>query len=123
MSKSIADVTKIIVDFSNERGWVNENPSFLLNAIFIELGELAEHYQWQSDFTKIRAADKNTRTEIGFEFVDIIIYLFRFAERSGIDIEEYFDKKMPKLAEKFKVGADHSKAHKEYRKTGKNKLY
>lgn len=123
MSKSIEEVTKIIVDFAEARGWKNENPSFLLNAIFIELGELSEHYQWKSDFNKFKDIEEDKKMEIGFEFVDVIFYLFRLAYNSGIDIEEYFDKKLPKLEEKFKIGTDYGKAHKTYRETGKNKLY
>lgn len=123
MSKSIQEVTKIIVDFAEARGWKNENPSHLLNAIYVELGELTEHYQWKNDFSKFKDIDESKKTEIGFEFVDVIFYMFRLAYNSGIDIEEYFDKKLPKLEEKFKIGGDHGKAHREYRKTGKNKLY
>jgi NTP pyrophosphatase (non-canonical NTP hydrolase) len=123
MAKSIKEMTEIIVNFSEARGWKNENPSHLLNSILIELGELAEHYQWKNDFGKILNADDNKKTEIGFEFVDVIFYLFRMAHNSGIDIEEYFDKKLPKLEEKFKIGSDYKKAHVDYRKSGKNKLY
>ena len=123
MSKSINDVTKIIADFSNARGWTNDNPAHLLNAIFVEMGELAEHYQWQENFDKYKEMTEAQKTEIGFEYVDVIFFLFRLAEKSDIDIEKYFDKKLPKLSEKFKIGADHNKAQEDYRKTGKNKLY
>ncbi len=101
MAKSIKEITDIINKFSYERGWLNEEPNHLLSSIFIELGELAEHYQWKSKFEKVEGDKK---TELGFEFVDVIFYLFRLASHSGIDIEEYFDKKLPKLTEKFPIG-------------------
>ncbi len=123
MSKSIQEITHQIVEFAEARGWKNENPSHLLNAIFIEMAELGEHYQWKNDFNKFKDMSEEDRTSLGFEFVDVIFYLFRLAHNSGIDIEEYFDKKLPKLNEKFKIGTDYGKAHKDYRATGKNKLY
>ena len=120
MAKSIKEITDIINKFSNERGWLNEDPNQLITSIFIELGELAEHYQWQDTFKNV---DHGKKTELGFEFVDVIFYLFRLASHSNIDIEEYFDKKLPKLYEKFPVGKDPKQAHDEYRNTGKNKVY
>ncbi|MBE2279037.1 MAG: nucleotide pyrophosphohydrolase [Ignavibacteriaceae bacterium] len=123
MSKSISELTQIIVDFAEKRGWKNENPSHLLNAIYIELAELGEHYQWKNDFSKYETISEDEKTEIGFEFVDVIFYLFRLAHNSEINIEEYFDKKLPKLEEKYKVGTDYGKAHREYRESGKNKRY
>ncbi len=123
MAKSIAKITKIIDDFSDKRGWTNDDPTELITAILVELGELAEHYQWQSKFKKFSEKKKK---EVGFEFVDVIFYLFRLASKSGIDIEKYFDEKLPKLEKKFPVGGslkEHARAHREYRKNGKNKLY
>ncbi|MFQ5493046.1 MAG: MazG-like family protein [Candidatus Dojkabacteria bacterium] len=123
MAKSIAELTRIICNFTEERGWTNNDPNQILSSIFIELGELAEHYQWQSEFTKLSASKKR---EIGYEFVDVIFYLFKLAERSGIDIEKYFDEKVPKLEKKFPVGIDtigYNKVKREYRKKGQNKLY
>lgn len=123
MSKSIKEITKIITEFANSRGWDNSNPSHLINGIHIELGELSEHYLWQNDFEKILGSAEDKKTELGFEFVDVLFYLFRLAANSGIDIEEYFDKKLPLLEKKFTIGGNHKESHIQYRKTGKNKLY
>jgi len=122
MAKSLAEITKIIDNFGSERGWKNEDPNQLLTSIFIELGELAEHYQWKNKFWKL---DKDQQTEIGFEFVDVIFYLFRLASQSGIDLEAAFDQKLPKLIEKYPIGRKElwDKNHQEYRATGKNKRY
>jgi NTP pyrophosphatase (non-canonical NTP hydrolase) len=120
MSKSIAEITKIIKDFSDERGWANNDPNQLITSILIELGELAENYQWKD---KVPNFTEEQKTEVGFEFVDIIFYLFRLAQKSEIDIEKYFDLKLPKLAAKFPVGKDVFEARAEYRKAGKNKRY
>lgn len=123
MPKSIQQITKIISDFGDRRGWENNDPNQLISSILIELGELAEHYQWQDSF--IQRTDEEKKA-LGFEFVDIIFYLFRLADKSGVDIEAAFDEKLPKLEAKFPVGQsdeEHDAIKKEYRESGKNKLY
>lgn len=123
MSKSLKEITEIVHDFSEKRGWNNAIPNQLLVSIYIELSELAEHFQWSTEFEEI---DDEKRREIGYEFVDVVFYLFRLADKLDIDIEKYFMEKLPKLEEKFPIDVDEDvwrKAHDEYRKTGKNKLY
>ena len=60
MSKSIKQITDIITDFSDKRGWTNEDPNELIVSAMIELGELAEHYQWKKEFPKFKAGDNVT---------------------------------------------------------------
>ena len=120
MSKSLKDLTKEIESFCEKRGWGNEDPNQLITSIIIELGELAEHYQWENEFKDLTEKEKK---EIGYEYVDVLFYFLRLASNSGIDIEKYFYEKLPKLEEKFPVGKDPRKAHDEYRKKGKNRRY
>ena len=123
MAKTLQEITNIIVEFCDKRGWKNERPNDLIGSVLIELGELAEHYQWKNQF---EIFDDEKKREVGYEFVDILFYLFRLSYNSGIDIEKYFDEKLPKLEKKFPVNAkkgEWHKAHEEYRKTGKNKTY
>lgn len=120
MAKTISDMTAEISKFCSERGWKNFDPNHLITSVLIELGELSEHYQWKSKFEDW---DETKKREVGFEFVDIIFYLFLIAKESGIDIEKSFYEKLPLLKKKFKPGEDSSEAHREYRRTGKNKLY
>ncbi|KXK26548.1 MAG: hypothetical protein TR69_WS6001000554 [candidate division WS6 bacterium OLB20] len=123
MPKSIQDLTDIVCAFADERGWANNDPNQLISSILIELGELAEHYQWKSRFPEF---DKQKKLEVGYEFVDILFYLLQLAAKSGIDIEAAFDSKLPKLHAKFPVGQtdeEFERTKEEYRRTGKNKLY
>lgn len=123
MAKTLTQLTAEIKKFAEARDWTNEDPNELLTSIYIELGELAEHYQWLKEFPEFDAAKKR---EIGYEFVDVLIYFLRLAQQSGIDIEQMYEEKVPKLAKKFPVGADseqYQKNKREYRKSGKNKLY
>ncbi|MCA9386092.1 dUTP diphosphatase [Candidatus Dojkabacteria bacterium] len=123
MAKSIQDITEIIKKFREDRGWANDIPTELITALTAEFGELAEHYLWKKEFWELSEEEKD---EIGFEFVDVLFYLFTLADHSGIDIEKAFDKKVPLLEKKFPVDAtneEHRKARKEYKKSGKNRLY
>jgi hypothetical protein len=121
---TIKELSKLAFDFQQDRGWKIKDPNHLINSTIIELGELGEHYQWKSTFEKLSDEKKK---EIAFEFVDVFVYLFSLAQRSGIDdLEPYFLEKLDKLAKKWPVGTttkEYTKKHLEYRKTGKSKLY
>ncbi|MGI5897615.1 MAG: MazG-like family protein [Candidatus Dojkabacteria bacterium] len=121
MKKCLNDYIHDVIDFSEARNWKNESPNQLLAAILIELGELAEHYQWESTFKK-KYSEKEKKM-IGYEFVDVFFYLFRMAGRTGIDMDKTFAEKLKKIEKKYYIGADDKTQHELYRKTGKNKLY
>ena len=100
MSKTLKEIEKDVVQVCDGRNWNNTDPNQLIASIMIELAELAEHYQWQNDFSKIDTLNKKGKDELGEEFVDVLFYLLRLSHRSGIDIEKYFYKKLPKIKTK-----------------------
>lgn len=118
--KTLKDLTKVVDDFSNVRDWKNDDPNQLITSILIELGELAEHYQWKDHFKKF---DENKKREVGYEFVDVLIYFLRLASKSDIDIQKYFDEKIIKMEKKFLIGSDSLEQRKIYREKGLNKTY
>lgn len=123
MGKTISEITDAITRFAEERGWRHDSPAQLLVALMGELGELSEHYLWQDEFEEW---SEEKRREVGYEFVDVIFYLFRLAARSGIDITACFDEKLPRLAEKYPPLAspeEQQRRKEEYRRTGRNRLY
>ncbi len=117
---TLKQLTERIREFCEERGWSHSNPTGLISSTLVEMGELAEHYQWQKEF---KSFTKEEKKEISYEFVDVMWYLIRLADKSGIDLEEAFEEKIPKLAKKFPVGSNPQEQHDLYRKNGKNKLY
>jgi NTP pyrophosphatase (non-canonical NTP hydrolase) len=126
--KSISDLSEIMMLFKKERGWAKAPPNQLIAALFTEMAELAEHYQWQSEFVEEKDLPEDKKKEVGYEFVDVLFYLFEIAARTGdgIDIEQAFNEKVPKLAEKFPKDIspeDYFRRKREYRASGKNKLY
>lgn len=122
MKKSLNDLKQEVEEFGSSRGWANDDPNQLITSIMIELSELAEHYQWKDHFEEYSSEKK---LEIGYEFVDVLVYLLRLASKSKIDLDEAFDSKLKKLAIKYPlgIGEDYQKQHELYRKTGKNKRY
>mgnify|MGYP002682517339 CR=1 FL=1 len=69
MKKCLNDYIQEVANFAEVRGWENEDPNELLTSTVIELGELAEHYQWQKEFKK--KYTEREKKEIGYEFVDV----------------------------------------------------
>ena len=123
MSKTFEEISHLINKHCEDRGWNHEHPNALIASIVIELGELAEHFQWKEEIEKL---SKEEKQEIGYEFVDVFFYLVRLAGVYDIDIEKYFFEKLPKLEKKFPIGQNregYKKVKEEYRETGKNKTY
>lgn len=118
--KSLSDLCKVVDDFCEERGWNHSDPNQLIASTLIELGELAEHYQWKKEFPKLEGDDKR---EVAYEFVDVLFYLIRLANNSEINLEEAFEDKLPRLAKKFPVGSKSKEQNRKYRDEGRNKLY
>lgn len=123
--RSLNEMQAELVEFVKARGWKNGGPGSLMMSLVGEMGELAEAMNKSVDFKEI-AGDSDLKKEISFEMVDVLNYLMRLAEACEIDLEEAFSEKMPLLAEKYPVGMDRESValrRKEYRASGKNKLY
>jgi dCTP diphosphatase len=120
MAKSLNQLVDQVVEFSEKRNWTNADPNQLISSILIELGELAEHFQWTSKFKKYSDEEK---LEISYEMMDVLFYLFRLAGKTGVELDKSFAEKIEKLEIKYPVGADYDKQHNEYRKSGKSKRY
>jgi NTP pyrophosphatase (non-canonical NTP hydrolase) len=120
MAKSLNQLIDQVADFSERRNWRNTNPNQLISSTLIELGELAEHFQWKNEFKEYSDEEK---LEIGYEMMDVLFYLFRLASKADIDLDKAFADKIKKLEVKYPVGSDWQTQHDKYRKSGKNKRY
>lgn len=100
MAKTLQEIEKEVVRICKKRNWNNTDPNQLISSILIELAELAEHFQWQNDFSEIDHLSESEKRELGYEFVDVLFYLLRLAHRSNIDIEKYFYEKLPLIEAK-----------------------
>lgn len=121
---TLKELKDIVEEFCVERNWQNNDPKQLLLSAFIELGELAEHYQWVKDGDWHQEAEK--QKAIAYEFVDIFFYLIRFMNKSDLDFSSTFFDKVDKLAQKYPVSlkrSEYQKVKDSYRLSGKNQLY
>lgn len=84
----IAELTRLIREFVDERGWAPfQDPKSLALALVGEVGELAELLQWvPADGAVERFADAGRRERIGEELSDVLVYLLRLADVLGVDL-------------------------------------
>lgn len=75
--------------FANERGWEKfHTPRNLLLALTGEVGELCEIFQWRGECGHLCALSwsEKDRVHLGEELSDVLLYLLRLADRSGVDL-------------------------------------
>src|SRR5579871_3802676 len=76
-------------DFAAERDWDQfHTPKNLATSISVEAAELLELFQWsrgQKSWDDV--IDPAIRTRIEDELADILLYVIRFADKAGIDLE------------------------------------
>lgn len=102
---SINKITKKIIEFRDAREWKRyHTPKNLALSLIVEIGELFELIQWQSDIEikdQIERIKKQTEEEIS----DVAIYLFLLAYELGIDLEEAIPRKIEKNWLKYPIGS------------------
>jgi dCTP diphosphatase len=86
MRDSLEGLRDRLARFAAERDWERfHTPKNLAMAITGEAGELAAELQW-SDPADGLGIDPDLRTRLGSEAADILIYLIRFADVTGLDL-------------------------------------
>ena len=101
MNDSLIDIRARLAAFAQERDWDQfHTPKNLAMALSVEVAELVEHYQWLP--TGIDAElDDAKRTGIRHELADVLMYLVRLADKSGVDLHAAVLEKMVLNAEKY----------------------
>ncbi len=90
--------------FAAERDWDQfHTPKNLASAIAVESSELLEIFQWSrgKEWSDLDAPEVRSRTEE--ELADILLYLIRFADKAGIDLQRAAESKLALNAEKYPV--------------------
>ena len=103
MTDSLQDIRERLAAFAQERDWDQfHTPKNLAMALSVEVAELVEHYQWLP--TGLDAElDEAKRTGIRHELADVLMYLVRLADKSGVDLHAAVLEKMVLNAEKYPV--------------------
>jgi len=89
--------------FARARDWDQfHTPKNLATSISVEAGELLELFQWsrgQKGWDDV--IDSSIRSRIEEELADILLYLIRFADKAGIDLQAIAERKIALNAEKY----------------------
>jgi NTP pyrophosphatase (non-canonical NTP hydrolase) len=89
--------------FAAERDWDQfHTPKNLATAISLEASELLELFQWsrgQRGWDEV--LDASIRSRIEEELADILLYVIRFADKAGIDLQAIAERKISLNAEKY----------------------
>ena len=89
--------------FADARDWQRfHTPKNLVLALTGEVGELAEIFQWKTDAEAAAIHhDPAAFEHLGEEIADVLLYLVRLAQVSGIDLEHAVTDKLLKNAKKY----------------------
>ena len=102
----IEELTKAIVDFTQERDWDQfHDGKNLALALSIEAAELNEAFLWK------KAEDVKIE-KVREELADIINYALLMADKYHLDVKEIVLEKLQKNAEKYPVEKAKGKANK-----------
>jgi len=89
--------------FASERDWDQfHTPKNLASAIAVESSELLEIFQWsrgQNGWADLEHPEIRVKTQK--ELADILLYLIRFADKAGIDLQQAAEMKLTLNAQKY----------------------
>lgn len=100
---SLTILRDAIRDFASERDWQQfHTPKNLVMALSVEAAELMEHFQWLTP-EQSQQLDTERRNLVAHELADVLIYLVRLADVTGIDLVQAAQEKIRLNAEKYPV--------------------
>lgn len=102
---SIEEITEKILDFRNARKWKKyHTPKNLALSLIVEIGELFELIQWQTD-SEIKDEIHKIQGSLTDEIADVTIYLFLLAHELNINLNTAILQKIDKNCKKYPVGS------------------
>jgi dCTP diphosphatase len=100
---NLQTLTLAINNFAQERDWEQfHNPKDLAAALSIEVSELQEIMLWTPTDQSVQKVEEK-REAVEHEVGDILVYLLRFCDVTGIDPIEAATKKLKLNAEKYPI--------------------
>ncbi|WP_034641436.1 nucleotide pyrophosphohydrolase [Chitinilyticum aquatile] len=108
----ILKVQQQLRDFSAARDWDQfHTPKNLAMALSVEAAELVELYQWLTpEQAAAASSDQAFATRLGEEVADILLYLLRLADRTGLDLDAAVTRKLQLNAQKYPVASSYGRA-------------
>lgn len=105
-------IKKILKEFSKKRDWDQfHSLKNLAISINLESSELLEIFQWEKENSEFYKNKKNL-SRIKDEVADIMLYLLRFSDIAGIDIQKECIKKIEINKKRYPVRLCKGKATK-----------
>jgi dCTP diphosphatase len=90
----LRQIQKRVFKFRDERNWkVHHQPKNCLVGLFVESGELAEHFQYLHE-ENLGQKLKGKRDDIGEELVDVLYWTIIIGHAFGLDVAREFCRKM-----------------------------
>ena len=103
MSQTIADLTRRLIAFRDERDWSQFHTlKNLLISLNLEASEMLELTQWKDDAALEAELHKpEVKARLEEEVADVFLYLLMICERAGIGLAEAANRKIDKNAAKY----------------------
>jgi len=99
----IEDMKTLLREFAHERDWQQfHTPKDLAIAISTEAAELLEHYRFRNGEDLVKYLNEN-KQQVSHECADILAFLVRLADVSGIDLAKALHEKMEKNRKRFPI--------------------
>ncbi|TFG32990.1 nucleotide pyrophosphohydrolase [Candidatus Thorarchaeota archaeon] len=104
-SHTLEELMEVIREFVKERDWAQYNhPLNLAISTSIEAGELLELFQWKNESDVDEALkDKKFLEALASEIADVLVYILRVADTTGISPTKAILDKMKQNREKYSV--------------------
>ena len=110
---NLDDLRLELAQFAQDRDWDQfHSIRNLLLALVGEVGEVAEIVQWTKDEDIPALLNDGGREKLAEELADILLYLVRLADRSGVDLEKAVKEKLLLNAQKYPVNQARGSAKK-----------
>ncbi|AQV92319.1 nucleotide pyrophosphohydrolase [Cupriavidus necator] len=98
----IKNLQQAAQDFGNARNWGKyHSPKNLAMALSVEVSELVEIFQWQTDAESRAIMSTDEREHVEQELADITIYLAQLVTALGVDLDAAIRAKMEMNARKY----------------------
>ena len=99
---NLEDLRREVAQFAKDRDWDQfHSVRNLVLAMVGEVGEVAEILQWTDDDKVTELLNAGGRERLAEELADVLIYLIRVADRSGVNLEQAVRDKLVSNSEKY----------------------
>jgi dCTP diphosphatase len=96
------ELRREVAQFAKDRDWDQfHSVRNLVLAMIGEVGEVAEILQWTDDDKVTELLNDGGRERLAEELADVLLYLVRIADRSGVDLSQAVRDKLNSNAQKY----------------------